>query len=208
MPAAQQSSCSAGSLSLQSAPAGQLVTYTATVTGTSPTGTVNFMDGGVTFGGCGAVALTGPVGNVRTAQCTTSSLAVGPHNLTAAYSGDGGNQASTSSPALSQVITAVGPPPATVGLASSVNPSPAGSLVVLTATVTGNAPTGNVTFKDGAATIPGCAAVNLAFGFGNSRTAYCYAYSLTLGTHSIVATYNGDTNNGAASSPTLSQVVH
>ena len=128
----------------QSAPRAASVTFTATVTGNAPTGTVNFRDGGATFGGCGAVAFTGGSGNVRTAQCTTSALAAGAHSLTAVYSGDAGNLTSTS-PALSQVISS-GPVATTTALASSANPAPVGQSVTFTATVTGAAPTGTVNF--------------------------------------------------------------
>ena len=191
--------------SLNPAPAGQSVTFTATVTGLSPTGTVNFTDGGVTFGGCGAVPFTGGAGNVRTAQCTTSALAAGTHNLVANYSGDAANQAS-SSPTLAQVINGGGLPPATTTVKSYMNPARVGSPVVLSATVTGVAPTGTVNFRDGAVSIPGCAAVSLSGG-GNMRSATCIAYALTVGTHSIVAAYSGDGSNGAASSAPLSQVI-
>jgi len=82
--------------------AGSTVTLTATVAGVAPTGTVNFKDGGTTMSGCGAVAVTGS-GNSRNATCATNTLAVGVHSISASYSGDGGNLASTSS-TLSQVI--------------------------------------------------------------------------------------------------------
>ena len=83
---------------------GASVTFTAKVTGTNPTGSVNFTDGGSTISGCGAVALAG-AGNVRTAACSTSSLAAGSHSIVANYSGDGANAASNSAP-LSQVVNA------------------------------------------------------------------------------------------------------
>ena len=84
-------------------PAGALVTFTATVTGSSPTGNVNFVaDGAAPLAGCSAVALTG-TGNSRTATCPNSSLAVGVHSIVASYAGDAANMASSSAP-LSQVI--------------------------------------------------------------------------------------------------------
>ena len=82
---------------------GASVTFTATVTGTNPTGNVNFIDGGMSIAGCAAVALSG-TGNARTAACSTSSLSAGAHSIVAAYGGDAGNAASTSAP-LSQVIS-------------------------------------------------------------------------------------------------------
>ncbi len=81
------------------------MTFTATVTGSSPTGSVNFKDGTTSISGCAAIALGGS-GNTRSATCATSGLAVGTHSVVAAYSGDAGNAASTSV-ALSQVVGAV-----------------------------------------------------------------------------------------------------
>src|SRR5262249_54438439 len=69
-----------------------------------PTGTVNFKDGSTSISGCSTAAVGGS-GNVRTATCATSSLTAGTHSVTAAYSGDGSNNASTSA-ALSQVVNA------------------------------------------------------------------------------------------------------
>src|SRR5205823_4656771 len=54
--------------SLNPSNSGATVTFTATVTGSSPTGTINFKDGGSSIGGCSAVALSGS-GNARTAAC-------------------------------------------------------------------------------------------------------------------------------------------
>jgi hypothetical protein len=80
--------------------AGVSVSFTATVTGSSPTGTVSFVDGGATISGCSAVSLSG---NPKTAVCTTSALASGTHDIVATYSGDGANSAATTA-LLSQVI--------------------------------------------------------------------------------------------------------
>ncbi len=68
--------------------AGQPVTFTATVSGFTPTGTVTFFDGGTPIG---TATLTG-----GTASFTTSSLSVGNHSITAHYSGDINNAPSTS----------------------------------------------------------------------------------------------------------------
>ncbi|MDQ6618091.1 MAG: Ig-like domain repeat protein, partial [Pseudomonadota bacterium] len=83
---------------------GTTVTFTVTVNGTAPTGSVNFSDGGSSIAGCSAVALTGS-GNSRTAACNTSSLSAATHTILASYSGDAANAGSSSS-ALSQVINA------------------------------------------------------------------------------------------------------
>jgi hypothetical protein len=74
---------------------GQAVTFTATVTGASPTGTVTFKDGATVLG-------TSTL-NAGRAAFTTSSLSVGNHPITAVYGGDTNNAASTS-PVLAQVV--------------------------------------------------------------------------------------------------------
>ena len=72
-----------------------IVTFTATVTGAAPTGTVAFDDSASAVAGCGAVGLGG-TGNVRTARCSTTALASGNHSIVARYSGDAANAASAS----------------------------------------------------------------------------------------------------------------
>src|SRR5207247_10543679 len=98
--------------------AGASVTFSASVTGFSPTGSVNFTDGGVSISGCAPIALSGS-GNTRSAVCSTSSLSVGTHSVAAAYAGDASNSGSTSA-ALPQVVNIN---QTTTTLASSVNPS-------------------------------------------------------------------------------------
>src|SRR5208282_3562106 len=82
---------------------GSSVTFTATVAGSSPTGSVNFTDGGSSIAGCAAVALSS-----GKATCTTSGLAAATHSIVANYGGDANNQASASA-ALSQVVNGVAP---------------------------------------------------------------------------------------------------
>jgi len=179
---------------------GASVTFTATVTGTAPTGTVAFTDGATSLAGCSAIALTGS-GNARTAACSTSALTAGTHSISAAYGGDAGNVASTSS-ALSQVVKSA----TSTTLSSSGSPSTVGASVTFTASVTGLAPTGSVNFKDGTTSLAGCSAAALT-GSGNTRTAVCATSTLASSTHSISAAYAGDTGNVASTSATLSQVV-
>ena len=71
---------------------GQRVTFTATVSGQNPTGSVIFTADGGSIAGCGAVALAGG-GNGPTAACATATLAGGTHQITAAYGGDANNPA-------------------------------------------------------------------------------------------------------------------
>ncbi len=81
---------------------GASVTFTATVAGSSPTGSVNFTDGGSSIAGCAAVALSS-----GKATCTTSSLAAATHSIVANYGGDTNNAASAST-AFAQVVNAGG----------------------------------------------------------------------------------------------------
>jgi Bacterial Ig-like domain (group 3)/IPTL-CTERM motif len=81
---------------------GQTVTFTATVTGTTPTGTVQFFDGVVSLG---TGTLAGGIATI-----STSTLAAGTHSITAVYSGDVDDATSTS-PAISQVVNAIVTPP-------------------------------------------------------------------------------------------------
>jgi hypothetical protein len=93
-------------------------------------------------------------------------------------------------------------------LVSSLNPATAGTNVTFTATVSGSAPTGSVAFSADATTLSGCAAVALPAGSANSKTATCSTSGLSVGTHSIVASYGGDANNTVSASAPLSQVVN
>jgi hypothetical protein len=85
---------------------GAPVTFTATVTGTNPSGSVSFSADGGTISGCASVGLTGS-GNSKTAVCSTSSLTVGTHPIVASYGGDAGNSGSSST-SLSQVVAVAG----------------------------------------------------------------------------------------------------
>jgi hypothetical protein len=92
----------------------------------------------------------------------------------------------------------------TTGVSSSANPSDYGQQVTFTATVMSGAgtPSGTVQFKNGANNLG--SAIALSGGQAQLSTS-----SLSPGTHTITADYNGDTNFGS-SSGTLSggQVVH
>ncbi|MES2932628.1 MAG: Ig-like domain repeat protein [Pseudomonadota bacterium] len=74
--------------------------------------------------------------------------------------------------------------------------------VKFTATVSGAAPNGKINFKDGSTSIAGCSAVTLVAG-----AASCTSTALTLGTHSISASYTGDANHAGSSSAVLSLTV-
>jgi probable HAF family extracellular repeat protein len=170
---------------------GQPVTFTATVAGNAPTGSVQFFDGNTSLG---TVSL--PLGNV--AALAISSLAVGTHSITAVYSGDKFNSTSTSA-VLNELISLNGA--TTISLAASANPVTAGLPVSFTATVKGTGiPIGTVQFMDGATGLG--SPVTLTAGTATLTTS-----ALAVGAHSIVAVYNGDASNAAGDSATLSEVV-
>lgn len=178
--------------SLNPSTVGQSVTFTATVTGASPSGTVQFMDGAGNLGS--PVAVSGGV-----AQISTSSLTAGTHPITAVYSGDANNATSTS-PAVSQAVNAVTAGATTTAVVSSVNPSQLGQSVTFSATVTGTNPTGSVQFLDGG--------TSLGSGTLSGAVATLSISSLTPGTHPITAVYAGDVNNATSTSPAVVQTVN
>lgn len=180
---------------LQSSPnpsnAGAPVTFTATVNGQSPTGVVDFVVGGAPVGGCAGVPLSG-----AQAICVTSTIPVGSHTVVAQYVGDANNDRSTSA-AVVHVVNAV-VIPSGVTLVASPNPAAVGETITLTATVTGNAPTGAVTFHGATEHVPGCLSVALVAGTATCTTSYAGA-----GTYVLRAIYPGDANNAFSISPPI-----
>jgi len=178
--------------SLNPSTVGQAVTFTATVSGQSPIGTVTFTDGGNSIGS--SIGLSS-----GSASVTTTALIGGSHAIVASYSGDTNNQSSVSSP-LTQMVN---PAASGVVLTSSPNPPAVAQPVTLTALVIGSAPTGSVTFVDGATVLGNSNLVNNA---GNV-TSTLQVSPLSAGPHSITATYSGDANNLPATSLALSVVL-
>ena len=67
-------------------------------------GTVAFTDGANTISKCASVSLTNKgKATVKTARCSTSSLAVGTHSIGATYSGNAANNGSSAT--LSQTVS-------------------------------------------------------------------------------------------------------
>jgi hypothetical protein len=175
---------------------GQSVTFTVQVGWSgwldTPTGTVSFNDGGTYLG-------SSPVDESGESSLTVSSLSVGDHSITAAYSGDDTFSGSTSSP-LNQTIVKLS---TTTSLASSQNASRLGQTITFTASVasgTFGMPTGTISFKDGDNDL-GSSPID------QSGRASITTSSLTVGSHTITAVYNGDNTYDTTMSPTVSQIV-
>jgi hypothetical protein len=194
---------------------GQSVTFTATVSFVSGAatvpigGSVAFMNGVTVMTACQTAGQNPPVtfsnvtGNAS-ATCTTNTLAAGNSSITAVYSGDSNYVTSTSS----AVTQSIGKDFANTSLASSSPISNVNQTITFSETVatpSGGviAPTGTVKFTDNSNPIAACPnAVTITSG-----AASCQTNALAGGTHSIVATYSGDTNY-AGNTSFLSQTVN
>ncbi len=169
--------------------AGQEVSFTATVSGGSgtPTGSLQFLDGGAVLG---AVSLAG-----GQARLTTSSLAPGIHFIRATYTGDSNFAGSTSSTVQLTVLPADSRPL----LGSSSNPSMRGQPVTFEAQL---APMceGTVSFMNGQTWLG-------AVALGQGGRARFTASGLAVGLHRVTAVYAGGAVCPAAASGVLEQMV-
>lgn len=183
---------------------GQPVTLTATVTGEAgangtPTGTVNFYDGATQIGS----ASLSTVGGHQQAVISTSTLAMGPHSITAVYTGDGNFNGGTS-PAITETISQAA---STTTLTSSTNAVAAGGSITFTAVVaaaTGvGTPTGTVNFFDDGAQIGSASLATV----GGQQKAVLTTSAVAIGNRSITANYAGDTNFAGSTSSAVIEYV-
>jgi YVTN family beta-propeller protein len=141
----------------------------------------------------------------------TPSLSLGTHILYA-FATDGQDANSTGmeqqliGSMAAYLFDVVPPANTTTALTSSLNPSTYGQSVTFTATVTvtppgSGTPTGTVTFYDGTTALGSVALAS------NGQAVYATS-ALTVGSHSITATYSGDTSFLGSTSPVLTQVVY
>ena len=165
---------------------GVAVTFTATVAGTTPTGSVSFYDGLTLIG-------TSPLNGSLQASLTTTALGGGAHVITAQYLGSAGGAPSTSS-GLTQTVTETRTS-STTTLTSGTNPSNQWRPVTFTATVSGASPTGSVTFYDGS-TVLGTATLN-----GSAQASLTIA-NLPVGWRVITARYAGNSSRAPSASAT------
>ena len=182
--------------------AGASVNFAVNITAASSTtpnlpvtGTVSLMEGATVLGS-GRLTAAGSGPATATVTIPYGSFGPGPHAISAAYSGDTNYVASTSSAQI-QITAAT----TNTQLSASPNPVIGGTPLTLTAVVRGNGstPTGTVSFTDGA-TLLGAEKLN-----GGVTT--LTVSTLSVGMHTIVATYNGDTNDSGSTSTSVSVVV-
>jgi hypothetical protein len=157
----------------------------------------------LTNGGAGAtLTYAYPGGSTSALAGTAVSITptwAGPGTITISYGGDAGHTSSTTT--TSVTINR----PTTVVLTSSVNPSTTGQSVTLTAALSASATipgTPSIVFADGATTL----ATVTADATGHASYT---SSALTIGTHSLTATYGG--NPGAyflAGTGSLTQTVN
>jgi len=159
---------------------GQPISFAATVSsliGPPPDGEVIVLREGTRVLGTGTLS-------AGTATIQVLNLSTGAHTIQAAYSGDGNLLGSNVS-----VPVTVSQATTTTTLTSSRNPSFMGQSVTFVATVNGQfggLPQGLVTFLDGS-TVLGTVAVN-------HNLAALTTNRLSIGSHTIVAAYQGSTN--------------
>jgi hypothetical protein len=164
----------------------------------SPSGNVTVLDAGTAIG-------TAPLDNAGKAVLNIGTLAVGTHNLTANYGGDGNFNASSTSGSggVTQVVNQSG---TVTTLSSSSEPSIFGQTITFTAVVAASGggagvPSGTVVFSDGATAI-GSEALD------NTGKATLTTSSLAVGSHGISANYRGNAGFLASNSTPLSQFVN
>jgi len=176
---------------------GQAVTFTATVTrtgGDAVSGSVQFQADGSDLGAPQTVDGSGQ------ASVSTATLPVGDHAVTATFTSTNPNTLNSSG-TLTQTVQKAD---TTTVESSSKNPAEVGEPITFTATVSTNAPgagtpTGSVHFDDNGADL-GTAALD-----GSGRASITTS-SLTVGTHTITASYGGDAAH-QASSGSVSQAI-
>ncbi len=174
---------------------GQNVTLTATVTGSSPTGSITFYYGSTPLGSATVKA------GVASLTANTSAVPAGAYQVKGSYSGDSGNE-----PSVSPVITVQ----LRSATTTSVKVAPAtvkqGQTATLTATVKRSSgsgpPAGDITFYAN-----GAAVGSVTLSSGAATLNYQTNSSTAKGTYAITATYLGSATDGASSSGPASLTV-
>jgi hypothetical protein len=187
---------------------GQPITFTATVSPSTATGTVSFIVKSNSLGGSSVNLGSGTLLNGKATCCgyISSLAAVGTYLIQATYSGDAGFGGSSNT--MTEVVAKVN---TIISVASSPNPSSVGQTVNITATVTPSVATGTfsgtVTFFDGNAVLA-TAPLNGPVSGTDTKIAGVGTPYLLAGTHSITASYSGDTSANGSLSAVLIQTVN
>jgi len=166
-------------------------------TDTAYAGTVHFISSDNANGVVLPADFTFTSSNQGTAMFSATLQTTGSQTITATDTVNGAITATAS------INVTVNPTPTSTAVMTSVNPSTFGQSVTFTATVTptsGGTPTGTVTFTADGSNVLG--AISLSGGQAALSTT-----SLGVGSHSIVASYSGDSAHLASSSTALSQTV-
>jgi hypothetical protein len=162
----------------------------------APTGSITLYDSGgsATY----SLIATLPLDSTGTATYTTSTLQQGFHDFVAYFAGDSFYAPSTS---LIDNVVVNNLPTVTMTLKGAPNPGTVGQNVALTATIVvrAPAPTGSVAFLD-SGTLIGIVPLTAA------GTAVLNTSSLIIGTHTIKASYSGDSNY-VSQQATVSEVI-
>jgi len=186
--------------------AGTSVTFTATVTNSTPgantpTGSVTFAD---QTGIRTSVFLVPGTNSTATATLTTSSIGIGSDVMSATYLGD--SVFASSSALVSQTVTGN---PVVITFSATPNPSPTGQGFTINFGVANPpgasvpAPTGGyLNFTDGTSTFLGSDSLN--------RQAFYNSYNVSLatpGVHTLTAWYSGDEFHASSSATTTETVL-
>jgi hypothetical protein len=163
-------------------PVGQPVTFTATVSPATATGTVQFY---IKDESTGTSSVTGQLLN-GVATFTTSTLTAGPKVVSAQYGGDT-RYATSQSPQITQDVKN----PVTTNLTITPNPSTYGAIVTLAAHVTPATATGTMQFFNGTTLLS-------SQWVGGGIPCEFSLTTLAVGTSSITASYLGDARNFAS----------
>lgn len=192
------------------------VTYTGTVTATTPgagtpgTGNVVFYDGGTAISVCGGGSGE-PVDSSGKATCTVTYRATGSHTITGQYLGSLGFPASPVSSSITQLVEAA--TTSTGWIATTGTPSAVGEEVIYTGSVSATSPgastpgTGNLEFFDGGKAISVCGGTS-GRPLNSSGNATCTVTYRAVGAHTINAQYLGSAGFApSAVSPAFTQLV-
>lgn len=169
---------------------GSAETFTATVSPTSATGTVAFVDGTTGKTLCAAAVVTAGV-----ATCTTTTAGpVGSHTITASYSGDANNAASAGTLTVSTQAIAT-----SITVAASPGTVEFGSTSTLTASGLPGAAGGTITFTDA----DGNTLCTSATGSRSCTT----STTLAAGSYAVTAAYSGDAYYAPTTSTNTASLV-